>query len=255
MNPSEVTRGLTIIKNEFRRILDRNSCDRVLLNAKQEVDDTYEQYQEYIRRTDLTHPIIENGWGFSIDRNEPLKFEVTQINDYRFWVDLSCEFRWKKVNRNESVQSKRNLAVRLWTNDQRLVFRKDWDAARIQDGIQRRVMLRFHFDDAEETQDAPKSHLQVGGVAEVNEYCWLHEKVNQPRLPHPPLDLVLACELIAATLYTSRYRVIMNSGRWKGVVRDSQNTMLLEYYRKCVATIENDQSVLSDFLWPMRRIN
>ena len=39
-----------------------------------------------------------------------------------------------------------------------------------------------------------------------DEVCWLSESVDRPRIAHPPFDLLLACEMVAANFFTSEYQ-------------------------------------------------
>ena len=246
MNPKQVSRSLNIIQSEFASILDRRSATRVLQDARDQAQNSYSLYQEYSRRTDQVHSIINTGWGFDITRQKPLRFEQMEISKYPFRIDLTCEIRWK-----DEEPAKRNIAVRLWALSRQMFFREEWDAERIKaESLNERVMIRFHFDLANPNQSAPLSHLQIGGVADGTEYCWLHPKIEKPRFPHMPMDLVLACELIGATFYEERgFREIRRSGLWRGEIRKSQNTLLRNYFEGCLDAIANDRSVLTDFLW------
>jgi hypothetical protein len=245
VNPQQVSQSLNIIRSEFAAILDRGSATRVLQNARIQAQNNYDLYQSYVGRTHYTHNITEAGWGFNITRNDPLRFEQTTISKYSFRVDLTCEFFWVG---NEFA--KRNIAVRLWALNRQVFFREEWDAERIRAGaLNERVMMRFHFDMAEPDQSAPLSHLQIGGIADANEYCWLHPKIEKPRFAHMPIDLVLACELIGATFYEQRYRKIRKSGLWKGEIRKSQQAHLQGYFQECLNAIASDRSVLTDCLW------
>src|SRR5260370_1397775 len=94
--------------------------------------------------------------------------------------------------------------VRVWALDKNLCYRADWDAERVREELNEslgRVMLRFHFDLAEPPQSGPKYHIQIGGVPHGGELWWLPPSLNLPRIAHPPIDLVLACEMIAANFF------------------------------------------------------
>lgn len=245
MNPQQVKQSLNIIHGEFAPILDRSSATRVLQNAVNQAKNTYDLYQNYEGKTHYKNVITEAGWGFNITRTDPLRFERTLISKYPFRIDLTCEFSWVG---NEPT--KRNVAVRLWALNRGMFFRDEWDAERIRAGaLNERVMMRFHFDLAEPNQSAPLSHLQIGGVADGNEYCWLHPKIEKPRFAHMPMDLVLVCELIGATFYEQDYRKISKSAQWKGEIRKSQQALLKDYFEECLNAIASDKSVLTDCLW------
>jgi hypothetical protein len=246
VNPQQVSQSLNIIKSEFAQILDRSSATRVIQDARDQVKNSYDLYQSYVGKTHYNHDITKTGWGFTITRKAPLIFEQTTIRKYSFRIDLNCELYWKNDG-----PSRRNIAVRLWALNKQMIFREEWDAERIRGGsINERVMTRFHFDLADPGQSAPLSHLQIGGIADENEYCWLHTKIEKPRFPHMPMDLVLVCELIGATFYEEQgFRKIRKSGFWKGEIQKSQRTLLKNYFEGCLDAIAKDRSVLTEFLW------
>jgi hypothetical protein len=165
-------------------------------------------------------------------------------------VDLSCALRCLKDPAAEPIEH--NITLRVWSLEKRLFFRSEWDAEHLEDtldGLGRRVMLRLHFDLANSGQQGPKYHIQVGGIP--GQYCWLHPSMNLPRIAHPPSDIVLMCEMIARNFFPEEYRTIRTDPTWLRAVRDTQQSILQEYFRLChdtVRTKRHDQSVL-DRLW------
>lgn len=218
----------------------------MLQNAHSQVQNTNELYQRYVGKTHHHHDITNTGWGFSITRRDPLKFEQTTISEYPFRIDLTFELYWKNDG-----PVRRNIAIRLWALNSQMFFREEWDAERIRGGsLNERVMIRFHFDLAGSDQSAPQSHLQIGGIPDENEYCWLHPKIEKPRFPIMPMDLVLVCELIGATFYEERgFRKIHKSGRWRGEILKSQHTLLRNYFEGCLNALDNEKSILTEYLW------
>jgi hypothetical protein len=246
VNPQRVSQSLNIIQSEFAQVLDRSSATRVLQNARTQVQNTHDLYQSYEGKTHYDHDITNTGWGFSITRKDPLKFGQTTISKYPFRIDLTCELYWKNDG-----PVRRNIGVRLWALSRQMFFREEWDSERIGGGsLNERVMIRFHFDLAGSGQSAPLSHLQIGGIPEENEYCWFHPKIEKPRFPIMPMDLVLVCELIGVTFYEEQgFRKIHKSGRWRGEILNSQQTLLKNYFEGCLHAVENNSSVLTEFLW------
>lgn len=245
INSEKVCKSLRIIESELASILDRTTAAYVLNKARKDIETTSHGYQKYKRQTHQRLPIVDEGWGFSI-KQTPLKFNRTTINDYPFRIDLTCELRWK----TDDQPIKSNIAVRLWALGKEMFFRKEWDAEHL--GIllsNQRVMTRFHLDLADPRQSAPLWHLQIGGIAEENEYCWLHPKIDKPRFPFMPMDLVLVCELIGATFYEQEYKKIRKSSFWKGEIQKSQEILLKEYFKRGLDAITDKKSVLTDFLW------
>lgn len=253
MNAQHVTDGLNILQTQMARILDQHTVERTLGKAREEVRYSEKLYHKYSDRSDLTHRIEETGWGFEI-KSPALRFKETEINGYRFYVDVICEFRWKG-----DALCKRNLVLRLWSRDPSMSYRPEWDSDIIGDLVtneleclEERVMLRFHFDMAAKGVSELKDHLQVGGVSQAGEYCWLPSQIDVPRFPYPPVDLFLICELIGANFYEKEYNRLRTDSTWIGQIRRSQVRLLKEYYGGCCQAIEEGKSVLMDQLWQTR---
>jgi hypothetical protein len=247
MTPADVENGLKAVKNHLANILEGSSSS-VLDQAIAQVHpaaETWRKGQTNWRRRGVA-------WGYSISRDQPLEFQVCKVRGYDTFVDLSCAFKWPKDP--DAGPLEQNVVLRVWTLEKRLYFRQEWDAEQIQtmvDGLGRRVMLRLHFDLANPGQPGPKYHIQVGGNPAGNELCWFPPSVDLPRIPHPPTDLVLACEMIASNFFPEQYRRIRTDLIWRGAIRDTQRSVLQEYFQRCHETVareQHDQSLL-DHLW------
>jgi hypothetical protein len=140
-----------------------------------------------------------------------------------------------------------NVVVRVWCLDMAVSHREKLDALELREVIEkagRRVMLRYHFDLAEDTQSGPRFHLQVGGNSMPDETCWLPETISIPRIGHHPLDLALACELVALNFYSAEAGRIFRDATIRGVVRDSQAGLLRDYYSWCAQVLEDGNESL-----------
>jgi hypothetical protein len=247
MNPADVEVGLRTIKDSLASIL-ASSYSRVLEDAMAQVRPAAELW----RKGSKNWRKKGKAWGYQISRDQPLEFQVCVVRDYETMVDLSCALTWPKDPDAEPLEQ--NVTLRVWALDRRVSFRRDWDAPQIEDmleGLGKRVMLRVHFDLANSTQPGPKYHIQVGGIQGQNELCWFHPSLNLPRIAHPPTDLVLICEMIASNFFPEQYRTIRTDPIWRGAVRDTQRSVLQEYFHRCheaVVSDQHDQSLL-DQLW------
>jgi hypothetical protein len=174
-------------------------------------------------------------WGYSIPADRPLEFiECKTRSGHSILVDLFGCFTWAFKAPGECVTQE--LVIRVWSVDPALSFRADWDAERLgflAESAGRRVIVRYHFDRANSGQDGPRYHLQVGGNARPEEYCWLPEPLDVPRLPFPPLDIVLGCEMIMANFFPDAYRDIRLDPLWRGAVRLAQSECHHDYYELC----------------------
>lgn len=250
MNAQQVIDGLNILQTQLARVLDQNSMERTLGKAREDAQYSEELYYKYIGKPDVAHKIKETGWGFEV-KKPALRFKETEISGYRFYVDIICEFRWKG-----DVPCRRNAVLRLWTLDSNMLYRPHWDSDFIgnlvtdpQECLKERVILRFHFDMAGEGASELRHHMQVGGVAQGGEYCWLPPQIDVPRFPYPPVDLFLMCELVGANFYGQEYNRIGTDATWVHQIRESQQALLMEYYEGCCRAITEGKSVLMNHLW------
>ena len=244
MNPDELIRCLNCIRDRMQRILAGNA-GQILDEAAEQVRVTAETAKKRYRASRRSYPT----WGFKISPDRPLEFQEITSKGLRFRVDVFCDLAWSHPTGN--LTSPRNLVVRVWSREDSLVFRPEWDSDQVIERIQGhrgRVMLRYHFDLANQGQEGPTHHFQTGGGSASDEVCWLIEAVDLPRIAHPPFDLLLACEMVAANFFTSEYRQIRKDPTWIGSLRVAQECCYREYYEQCARTVTNNQSLLSS-LW------
>ena len=188
-------------------------------------------------------------WGFRIEPNYPLRFKNTTINGLNLRVDLFLASYWDSIP--GGMPCELTLAIRVWSLDKHIYFRDDWDAARLSSQINvntGRVMLRLHFDLANKDQPGPKYHLQVGGKPRDDEFHWFPDSLGVPRILHPPMDLVLATELIAANFYPESYREFNREAHWVASMRTSQEYLLAAYLAEATKAVREGKSLL-DTLW------
>ena len=188
-------------------------------------------------------------WGFSIEPSSPLRFKETEADGLRVRIDLFLKSYWNA----EPAEAPCRLTstIRLWALDVPVYFRSDWDAVRLYNEIvpaNGRVMLRTHFDLANEGQPGPKFHLQIGGVQHSGEFSWFPESMSVPRFVHYPMDLVLAIELIAATFFEDKYRRIRREPAWINSRRTSEQHLVKRYLSDALNAISSEDSVL-EALW------
>lgn len=242
MTPLALSKGLNILATQLEAILEPNSTISVLRRAEQRA----------LTMSRLRHPRSRkpsSSWSFEISRQEPLRFRETILHDYRIQADLYCRFSW-----SEDEISERSITVRIWALEEEMIYRPGLDAQAISDfvregSLDRRVMLRFHFDMAGSGVSELKHHLQMGGQFEDEEWCWLHPRIDIPRFPYPPVDLFLVCELIGSNLFAPQYGKIRTDPSWVGQIKDSQAEMYAEYFAGCAKALRDGESVLIDYLW------
>ena len=244
MSPDELVRCLNSIRDRMQRILAGNA-GQILGEAAEQVRGSADKAKKQYRAKPRSNPT----WGFSISAERPLEFREVESKGLRFRVDLYCDLAW--THPSGAIASPRNLVVRVWSRETALIFRPEWDSEQVRQRIHEprgRVMLRHHFDLANQGQEGPTYHVQTGGGARGNEVCWLLEAVDLPRIAHPPFDLLLACEMIAANFFPAEYRQIRKDPTWVGSLRVAQESCYRQYFEQCNGAITANESLLSS-LW------
>jgi len=246
MTPGTVATALEVVSRQFAPILEPSSL-RGLEQAKAEVAASFEIFMREKRRG------RRPAWGFAIRPSESLEFTRSRVHGVELSADIACEFRWEDA---EGIPAVQKLLMRVWGYDDAVVYREDLDAPGVLERLTstdaRRVMLRYHFDRANEGQTGPSYHLQAGGNSDPAELCWLHEAVAVPRLATPPIDLVLACEVVAANFHAVKFDEISRDPTVIGAIRNSEQAILRTYYDDCSAALGRDGGLLRA-LWNIKK--
>jgi hypothetical protein len=83
------------------------------------------------------------------------------------------------------------------------------------------LLSRWHLDLANSTadgwQDGPLIHLQYGGYSRHKE-LQVHT-LSEPRWCHPPMEIVLLCELVAANFYRDKWVEFRETPSWAGAIK------------------------------------
>lgn len=242
----KVETGLTNVRDRLGPILDERGA-AVIAEAMRMLSRTKQYHHESTRQGRRERPV--RPWGFRIEPDEPLRFKDIEVDRVRLQPDLSIRCFWATDPAEKPVEL--SVVLRVWCLDEDVYFREKWDAPEIRNEIRPdhgRVMLRLHLDLANENQPGPRYHMQVGGKAQDGEMHWFPEGLAVPRVPHMPLDLVLAAELVAATFYKEQYDNIAREPSWKGARRASEEHLLKGYVELVDAALRNGDSVLGA-LW------
>jgi hypothetical protein len=197
------------------------------------------------------------GWIFVIPRETPLCFKISEADpQLKLRVDLSCVIQGiEDLSKQSCAIKKYNYEVRIWSEEKNVIYRDGFDSEtigkKIMDSGCKRVMSRFHFDvKCSDTKRHPEpfSHFHIGGDSEVQEYCWLHSKIEIPRFPHPPMDLILLSELILASFFHEKSKELRVDPSWRSMVQFSQENFLKPYFNECNRVIDNPESVHTTLL-------
>jgi hypothetical protein len=242
----DLIRVLTTVRDRLNRVLESEARD-ILGDMITTLQESYEKRpKKKIKGAYQRHEI-----GYrTIDR--PLRFVLTNYRGYSLRADVICNLRWQM---GESLPIHQELVLRIWSADQKLMYREHLDSLDIYDlvhgtgkRISERVMLRLHFDLAHAGQTGPTHHLQIGGDEQEDEHGWFPNAIEIPRLCHPPFELVLLCQVVLANFFPDRYRELRNDPEWKQAVKSMESHVLKSYYEGSLRAIENSEAWL-DQLW------
>ena len=245
INAADVLMALNTIGDRWRTILGPGAHD-ALARARSMVQGST---SIRLRSSRGRFTPSSKEWGFRIDPDRPLVLKETVVDGIRLRPDLLVSASWSGLPAVEPTSL--NIALRVWCLSSNVYFRDDWDASRLLGEINSsngRVMLRVHFDLANEGQPGPRHHVQVGGVPHSGEFSWFPEVLSVPRLLHMPMDLVLAIEMIAATFYKADYDRVRREPSWIHCRKKSEAHLLTAYLQRATNAIQQGNSVMES-LW------
>jgi len=179
-------------------------------------------------------------WRIEIRKEDPLKFLVSRNRRGAKLAPELCCIIAGSDDPNDPIRFQ-DLVLRLRTSDPSLYYREEWDSPRVFEkivgsNVHSRVMFRCHFDRGKPTPEGePKFHMHIGGVPEADEFCWFPKQIRSPRIPIPPLDLVLACEFIVSTFFPAKFSELQERREWLKAVYRSEFHHLRTYYEQCYA--------------------
>ena len=246
LRPAHVEKSLVTVRSRFTSILEPSSQSVIEKALSMLRQSKAEYHGQQSRQSNRRSP---PRWGFSISPDDPLRFKEAIVDGLRLRIDLFLHSYWETDPAQEPCYL--TIAIRIWCLSQPIYFRPDWDAPGIDELIDPnngRVMLRIHFDLANQGQPGPKHHLQFGGVQHAGEMNWYPETLSLPRILHTPVDFILAIELIAATFYPSQYKTLRREPSWVNCIRDSQAHLLSSYLRRAIDAVHGGNSLLGE-LW------
>ncbi len=97
--------------------------------------------------------------------------------------------------------------------------------------IQKKPISRWHIDKANSGQAGPIFHLQGGGHWRGNTNREIEVPTKLPRWPSPPLDLVLAVEMVIANFFPGIWKESFRGKQsWVELIKESQKLCFLPYF-------------------------
>jgi hypothetical protein len=242
-----LTSGLEFIKrfNRSQKILKPGS-EYIIDEMIGQINLTNSKYLEAKRLRSADPP----SWGYAASFSHPVKFNNVNVDGYLYEPDIVCNIAWL----DEPIPVRQDVLLRVWSSDEKLIFRKDVDPDCIYENLTKpdssgqRVMLRCHFDLANKDQQGPRYHLQFGGNSRDDEYHWYPKMISIPRLSFPPTDFFLLFQIVLRNYFPEKYDVLKDESIWKSVIRGVQTAMLKSYFEDCLKHI-NEDNILIDEMW------
>jgi len=123
-------------------------------------------------------------------------------------------------------------------------------ALEIQDGV-RNSLSRWHVDWANSTngvsQSGPLVHLQYGGHRPGHRDT--DHPLKVPRWCHPPMDILLLCELVAANFYEDKWEELREDQNWCKAIATGQKLCYSAYLRKMLEGLSVSSKTLLHSMW------
>jgi hypothetical protein len=172
-------------------------------------------------------------WDLLIDPSDPLRFE------------------WTKDKNDEDIQP--SLSASL-TVDQSLAGTPPFAALDIavqMDTLDDRPVARWHLDlaneQADEFQTGPLFHLQYGG--HQRGYRELDHPLKVPRWCHPPMEVALLCEVVAANFFEDKWLELREDENWCAAIGQFQKLCYPVYINKVAAALTHVRSTALHQMW------
>ena len=231
MSAADIARDIRILGGRIGRILAPDSAQ-----VLEHVSAQLEACQITSRRRPRKNEELPL-WEFKISSQRSLKFRPSW-DEPKLQPDIFCRL----IGPGEAgwPLQRQQFVLRVWSLNDRLSYRPEFNADSIGNWLRAqgkpdRVLFRFHFDRADLGAKGTVFHFQVGGkpVEEERELCWFEGLPSLPRIPTPPLDLVLACELVVANFFHDYFQELCRDHEWCALVRRAEQRTLRKYYEIC----------------------
>lgn len=110
---------------------------------------------------------------------------------------------------------------------------------------------RWHLDLANSNgssfQDGPLIHLQYGGHNRNNRS--LDHPLKVPRWSHPPMEVALMCEIIAANFFTEIWQEMRRDPTWCRSISIFQKLCFTDYLEKMKGTLSVSSTTSLNEMW------
>lgn len=176
----------------------------------------------------------ESIWKVEIDRTTPISFiESEDKNGRPIFPRIVCE------------------GISVDFNHKSLPPFQSFDIAMEIVDEQQAPVARWHIDLANEKDDGmqsgPLTHIQFGG--HMQGYRDQDHPLKVPRWCHPPMDLILLCEVLAANFYTEYWEKLREDQSWCQAIAIGQKLCYSAYLRKLNSSLSISSKTLLHSMW------
>ena len=114
-----------------------------------------------------------------------------------------------------------------------------------------RPLTRWHIDRANSSgdsyQEGPLFHIQFGGHHHGNRDLDLPIKI--PRWNHPPLDIVLLCEVVAANFFHDKWIALREDPGWCSNISQCEKYCYTSYIDKLRGVLDTSSKTVLNQFW------
>jgi hypothetical protein len=161
-------------------------------------------------------------WSYSITPTDPIRF---------------CPVDTKKAN---FVQPSLQVTLGM-ANEHQGGFRGSFSELNttLEFHSKGQLLDRWHVDLANDGQAGPLFHLQHGGHSSGSTTRHTEKLLSVPRWMYPPMDIVLACELIVANFFEEKWIRLRRDPKWVALVRETESFCYTDYFNTLSAEHSN----------------
>lgn len=117
-------------------------------------------------------------------------------------------------------------------------------------------LARWHVDwangEGDEIQEGPLVHMQYGGHRPGHRDT--DHPLKIPRWCHPPMDVLLLCEVVVANFYPDEWESLREDPSWCAAIALSQKLCYSAYVRKLADGLSISSKTLLQSMWAKRWI-
>lgn len=118
----------------------------------------------------------------------------------------------------------------------------------------RNPLSRWHVDwangEGDNIQHGPLVHLQYGGHRPGHRAT--DHPLKLPRWSHPPMDVLLLCEVVTANFYPDEWESLREDPSWCDAIGTAQRLCYSAYLRKMAAGLSISSKTLLHSMWAKR---